>query len=149
LRSHARSSPSLATGRLCFFGNNPGGRSAIPANIPGEIRLGFRGVGGVIRDGVAEYVRIKQQPTALAAADDPRLADMERALRQREFGVQRIADMDGWLVYHAAFVACVAAALYRWRSATGGGQCAHPPGNCALPPTPGTLNQRCGHSATR
>ena len=82
-------------------------------NIPGEIRLGFPGVGGVIRDGVAEYVRIKQQPTALPAVDDPRLADMERALRQRKFGVQRIADMDGWLVYHAAFVACVAAALYR------------------------------------
>jgi 2-dehydropantoate 2-reductase len=98
---------------VLFFGNNPGGRSAIPANIPGEIRLGFPGVGGVIRDGVAEYVRIKQQPTALPAVDDPRLADMERALRQRKFGVQRIADMDGWLVYHAAFVACVAAALYR------------------------------------
>jgi ketopantoate reductase len=98
---------------VLFFGNNPGGRSAIPANIPGEIRLGFPGVGGVIRDGVAEYVRIKQQPTALPAADDPRLAEMERALRQRKFGVQRVADMDGWLVYHAAFVACVAAALYR------------------------------------
>lgn len=29
------------------------------------------------------------------------------------FAVQRVADMDGWLAYHAAFVACVAAALYR------------------------------------
>jgi 2-dehydropantoate 2-reductase len=98
---------------VLFFGNNPGGRSAIPANIPGEVRLGFPGVGGVIRDGVAEYVRIKQQPTALQAAADPRLADLERALRQREFAVQRVAGMDGWLAYHAAFVACVAAALYR------------------------------------
>lgn len=98
---------------VLFFGNNPSGRSAIPANIPGEVRLGFPGVGGVIRDGVAEYVRIKQQPTALQAAADPRLADMERALRQRGFSVQRVADMDGWLAYHAAFVACVAAALYR------------------------------------
>lgn len=98
---------------VLFFGNNPSGRSAIPANIPGEVRLGFPGVGGVIRDGVAEYVRIKQQPTALQAASDPRLADMERALRQRGFSVQRVADMDGWLAYHAAFVACVAAALYR------------------------------------
>jgi 2-dehydropantoate 2-reductase len=98
---------------VLFFGNNPGGRSAIPGNIPGEVRLGFPGVGGVIRDGVAEYVRIKQQPTALQAAGDPRLADLERALRQRGFSVQRVADMDGWLAYHAAFVACVAAALYR------------------------------------
>jgi 2-dehydropantoate 2-reductase len=98
---------------VLFFGNNPGGRSAIPANIPGEVRFGFPGVGGIMRDGVAEYVRIKQQPTALQAATDPRLADMERTLRQREFRVQRVADMDGWLAYHAAFVACVAAALYR------------------------------------
>lgn len=29
------------------------------------------------------------------------------------FAVQRVADMDGWLAYHAAFVACIAAALYR------------------------------------
>ena len=46
---------------VLFFGNNPGGRSGIPANVPGEIRLGFPGVGGVMRDGVAEYVRIKQR----------------------------------------------------------------------------------------
>src|SRR6516164_3460057 len=97
---------------VLFFGNNPGGRSAIPANVPGEIRLGFPGVGGVMRDGVAEYVRIKQQPTALQAAADPRLAGLERTLRQRGFAVQRVTDMDGWLAYHAAFVACVAAALY-------------------------------------
>jgi ketopantoate reductase len=98
---------------VLFFGNNPGGRSAIPADIPGDVRLGFPGVGGVLRDGVAEYVRIKRQPTALPATSDPRLADMERALRQREFSVQRVTDMDGWLGYHAAFVACVTAALYR------------------------------------
>ncbi len=98
---------------VLFFGNNPGGRSAIPANIPGEVRLGFPGVGGVIRDGVAEYVRITQQPTALQATDDPRLAGMERVLRQRGFAIQHVTDMDGWLAYHAAFVACVAAALYR------------------------------------
>jgi len=98
---------------VLFFGNNPGGRAAILAGIPGQVRLGFPGVSGVIRDGTAEYVRIRQQPTALPATSDPRLADMERALRQRGFRVQRVTDMDGWLAYHAAFVACVAAALYR------------------------------------
>jgi len=97
---------------VLFFGNNPGGRSAIPADIPGEVQLGFPSVGGVIRDGI-EYVRIKQQPTALQATSDPRLADLDRALRQRGFSVQRVADMNGWLAYHAAFVACIAAALYR------------------------------------
>ena len=98
---------------VLFFGNNPGGRSALPAQVPGEVRLGFPGVGGVLRDGTADYVRIRQQPTALEAAGDPRLAALERTLRQRGFAVQRVTDMDGWLAYHAAFVACVAAALYR------------------------------------
>ena len=98
---------------MLLFGNNPGGRSTLPAQVPGEVRLGFPGVGGVLRDGTADYVRIRQQPTALEAGSDPRLATLERALRQRGFAVQRVSDMDGWLAYHAAFVACVAAALYR------------------------------------
>jgi 2-dehydropantoate 2-reductase len=98
---------------VVFFGNNPSGRAAITGQVPGEIMLGFPGVGGVIRDGVAEYVRIKQQPTALAAGTDTRLDELARTLTGRGFAVQRVADMDGWLAYHAAFVACVAAALYR------------------------------------
>ena len=98
---------------VLFFGNNSAGRRAIPAAVPGEVRLGFPGVAGVIRDGDAEYVRIRQQPTALPATSDPRLAEVERTLRQRGFSVQRVTYMDGWLPFHAAFVACVAAALYR------------------------------------
>jgi ketopantoate reductase len=98
---------------VLFFGNNPGGRSAIPAGIPGEVRLGYPGVSGVMRDGIADYVRIKQQPTALQAVSDSRLAELERALRQRGFSFQHVTDMDGWLAYHAAFIACVYAALYR------------------------------------
>src|SRR6516165_851198 len=98
---------------VLFFGNNPGGRSTLPAQVPGEVRLGFPGVGGVLRDGTADYVRIRQQPTALEAGSNPHLAALEHTLRQRGFAVQRVTDMDGWLAYHAAFVACVAAALYR------------------------------------
>ena len=66
---------------VVFFGNNPAGRPAIPGDVPGEVYLGFPGVGGVMIRGVADF--------------------------------QRVTDMDGWLAYHAAFVACVAAALYR------------------------------------
>lgn len=98
---------------VLFFGNNPGGRSVIPATVAGQVRLGFPGVGGVVRDGIAEYVRIRQQPTALQAGSDPRLAELESALGERGFTIQRVKDMDGWLAYHAAFVACIAAALYR------------------------------------
>jgi len=98
---------------VVFFGNNPAGRAAIPGDMPGDAYLGFPGVGGVMADGTADYVRIRQQPTALQQSADSRLAALESALSGRGFAVQRVADMDGWLAYHAAFVACVAAALYR------------------------------------
>jgi 2-dehydropantoate 2-reductase len=98
---------------VVFFGNNPSGRAAIPGDVPGDVYLGFPGVGGVMAGGTADYVRIRQQPTAFPKASDSRLAVLEATLSGRGFGVQRVTDMDGWLAYHAAFVACVAAALYR------------------------------------
>ena len=98
---------------VLFLGNNPGGRAAVPAGLPGAVYLGFPGIGGVLVGGTAEYVRIRQQPTALPETSDPRLAAFESDLTSRGFAVQRVADMDGWLVYHAAFVACITAALYR------------------------------------
>jgi len=98
---------------VVFFGNNPAGRPAIPGDVHGDVYLGFPGVGGVMAGGTAEYVRIRQQPTAFPKESDPRLAALEATLSGRGFGVQRVTDMDGWLAYHAAFVACVAAALYR------------------------------------
>ena len=98
---------------IIFFGNNPTGRAAITGDMPGDVYLGFPGVGGVMAGGTTDYVRIRQQPTALPETSDPRVAALESALSGRGFAVQRIADMDGWLAYHAAFVACIAAALYR------------------------------------
>jgi 2-dehydropantoate 2-reductase len=98
---------------IVFFGNNPVGRPAISGDLPGDVYLGFPGVGGVLTGGSADYIRIRQQPTALQQAADPRLAELQAALASRGFAVQRVADMDGWLAYHAAFVACIAAALYR------------------------------------
>lgn len=38
--------------------------------------LGFPGVGGAMRDGTAEYIRIPQQPTALQAGADTRLDEL-------------------------------------------------------------------------
>jgi 2-dehydropantoate 2-reductase len=98
---------------IVFFGNNPAGRAALTAKMPGQAYLGFPGVGGVMTSGTADYVRIRQQPTALQHTSDPRLAALASALASRGFAVQRVTNMDGWLAYHAAFVACVAAALYR------------------------------------
>ena len=89
------------------------GRPGIAGDLPGDVYLGFPGVGGVMTSATAEYVRIRQQPTALQETSDRRLAGLESTLSSRGFAVQRVADMDGWLAYHAAFVACIAAALYR------------------------------------
>lgn len=101
------------TPAIVFFGNNPAGRSAIPGNLPGDVYLGFPGIGGVLTSETASYVRIRQQPTALQQGPDPRLAALGSALSSRGFAVRREPDMDGWLAYHAAFVACITAALYR------------------------------------
>jgi 2-dehydropantoate 2-reductase len=103
---------------VVFFGNNPGGRQEI-GDVPGAVMLGFPGIGGVLSGGTADYVRIKPQPTALQADGDPRLTEFARTLAGRGFAVQRVADMNGWLVYHAAFVACITAALYRCRTDAG------------------------------
>jgi 2-dehydropantoate 2-reductase len=98
---------------IIFLGNNPAGRADLPGDLPGDVYLGFPGVGGAMAGGIAEYVIIRQQPTALQQAPDPRLAALASALSSRGLAVQRIHDMDGWLAYHAAFVGCIAAALYR------------------------------------
>src|SRR3984885_11581171 len=75
---------------VVFFGNNPSGRAAIPHDVPGDVYLGFPGVGGVMAGGTAGYVRIRQQPTAFPQASDPRLAALEATLSGRGFGVQRV-----------------------------------------------------------
>lgn len=98
---------------VLYFGNNPGGRSSLPGGFPGEVRLGFPGIGGSVADGVVQYARIAQQPTALEAGPSPVLQELDQTLRRRDFPTQRVTDMDGWLVYHAVFVASVTAALYR------------------------------------
>jgi 2-dehydropantoate 2-reductase len=74
---------------VLFLGNNPGGRAAIADGLPGDVYLGFPGVGGVLTGGAAEYVRIRQQPTALPETSDPRLAALESDLAGRGFAVRR------------------------------------------------------------
>jgi 2-dehydropantoate 2-reductase len=117
-RDQIRAASQLLAGAIghpsrLVFGNNPDGRAALPRDLPGLLWQGFPGVGGVLVGGVARYVRITEQPTAIETGDDPALAELAASLRTRGFAVTRIADMNGWLAYHATFVACVAAALGR------------------------------------
>lgn len=98
---------------VLFMGNNPAGRSALPTGSGARVALGFPGVGGTLSAGVATYDKIAQQPTAIEAIDEPRLGDLIDALTARGLATQRVADMDGWLAYHAVFIAAICAALYR------------------------------------
>jgi 2-dehydropantoate 2-reductase len=98
---------------LLFFGNNPGGRKALPQDLPGMVRLGFPGLGGQLKGSTVEYAAIRPQPTALDAARDSALDELAAALRGQGLGVSRVEDMDGRLLFHATFIAAVTAALYR------------------------------------
>jgi ketopantoate reductase len=98
---------------LLFFGNNPSGHAGLPAGLPGPVQLGFPGVGGSMVGGVAEYVRISQQPTTLETDGPAAVTEFGAAMSRRGFAVTRTASIDGWLAYHAVFVASIAAALYR------------------------------------
>ena len=98
---------------VLFMGNNPGGRSGLPSASGTRAALGFPGVGGTMRDGVVTYYTIAQQATAIEACDSPRLAAVASTLTARGLPVQRVSDMDGWLAYHAVFVAAMSAGLYR------------------------------------
>jgi 2-dehydropantoate 2-reductase len=97
---------------LLVLGNNPDGRAAIPSGLPGVTSLGFPGIGGTLDAGVATYLRIPQQPTTMGTDTNPALLAFADTLRCRGFSVTTTPDIDGWLAYHATFVACVAAALY-------------------------------------
>jgi ketopantoate reductase len=97
---------------ILMMGNNPG-RAAAPEAMQPSVRLGFPGVGGVLAGGIAEYTRIKPQPTALESSEDQHVADLASRLIARGFAVQRIVDMEGWLQYHEVLVACICRALGR------------------------------------
>ena len=98
---------------IVLFGNNPAGHSGVPADIPGRClpwvprhrgRAGRRN-GQLCTDPAAAHcppagIRPSPRGTGVGAGG-PRL---RRAAGQGH---------DGWLAYHAAFVACIAAALYR------------------------------------
>jgi ketopantoate reductase len=98
---------------ILLFGNNPQGRSVLPRTLAARVELGFPGIGGVMVGNMAEYIRIAQQPTAIATPASHPVLKFGEAMASQGFKVQRVDDMDGYLLYHAVLVASVTAALYR------------------------------------
>lgn len=72
-----------------------------------RLALGFPGVAGGIEDGVARYVFVARQRTAVEAAH----TDIATALRGAGFAVALAKDMPSWLQRHALFVTAIGAAL--------------------------------------
>jgi Ketopantoate reductase PanE/ApbA len=67
-----------STSTVVVFGNNPRGRSVLDTKMADTMHLGFPGIGGSIREGVAEYVRIPQQPTTFESGAGPIIAEFRR-----------------------------------------------------------------------
>lgn len=96
---------------IIFFGNNPSGHSLIPRNLPGDYELAFPGVAGSVKNGGVRYVHVSQQPTTFQISDNIVSKTVQTILESRGFPIERTANMDGWLAYHAVFIACMLTAL--------------------------------------
>jgi 2-dehydropantoate 2-reductase len=101
---------------VLFFGNTAGHQSDLVARLGDRALFGFPAAGGV-RDGpVVRYVLIHQQKTMLGEANGsttPRVGRLQRVLREAGFPTRISANIDGWMLGHAAFVVPIGFALYR------------------------------------
>lgn len=101
---------------VLFFGNTANRQAELIATLAGRALFGFPAAGGT-RDGtVIRYVLIAQQKTMLGepgGATSPRVRHLQRMLTEAGFSTAISADIDGWLIGHAAFVVPIAFALYR------------------------------------
>ncbi len=101
---------------VLFFGNTADKQAELTATLGSRALFGFPAAGG-IRDGpVIRYVLIRQQKTMLGESDgstSPRVRHLRGVLEEAGFPTLISADIEDWLVGHAAFVVPIAFALYR------------------------------------
>jgi len=96
---------------IVFLGNNPAGHSLIPNDLPGDYELAFPGIAGGFEGDTVRYIHVSRQSTTLEVTDSPLSKTLQAILESRGFSIDRTVDMDGWLMYHALFIACILAAL--------------------------------------
>jgi 2-dehydropantoate 2-reductase len=101
---------------VLFFGNTAGRQAELTAALGERALFGFPAAGGV-REGLAvRYVLISQQKTMLGESNGmttTRVQQLQDAFRDAGFPSKISANIDGWLLAHAAFVVPIAFALYR------------------------------------
>lgn len=108
---------AMADGSDVLFFGNTANRQADLVDALGERALfGFPAAGGTCDGPVIKYVLIAQQKTMLGEPDGARSSRARRlqdVLENADFPTLVSANIDAWLVGHAAFVVPIAFALYR------------------------------------
>jgi len=94
--------------RFVFFVNHANGSASLfDALGRARVVLGFPGAAGALAGAVDRYVEVREQPTAIEAT----APDLAAILRDADFRVELVPDMDSWLRRHAVFVTAIAGAL--------------------------------------
>jgi 2-dehydropantoate 2-reductase len=86
------------------------------AALGGRALFGFPAAGGVRDGSVVRYVLIRQQKTMLGEAtgeSSSRVRRLKEVFSDAGFSTRISANIDGWLLGHAAFVVPIGFALYR------------------------------------
>jgi 2-dehydropantoate 2-reductase len=101
---------------VLFFGNTAGHQAQLIAALGERALFGFPAAGGVRDGSVVRYVLIKQQKTMLGEASGSitqRVRHLQGLFSGAGLPTTISANIDDWLLGHAAFVVPVAFALYQ------------------------------------
>jgi 2-dehydropantoate 2-reductase len=101
---------------VLFFGNLAGHGPALIEALGLRAVFGFPAAGGIQDGAVIRYVLISQQKTTLGEPSGERSSRVRRLqtmFRGAGFATTITANIDGWLLGHAAFIVPMAFALYR------------------------------------
>lgn len=101
---------------VLFFGNTAGRQTQLLETLGNRALFGFPAAGGVREGSVIRYVLIAQQQTMLGeptGETTSRATHLRTVFQSAGFSTTVTANMDGWLLGHAAFVVPIAFARYR------------------------------------
>ena len=101
---------------VLFFGNTGNRQAELTATLGERAVFGFPAAGGTRDGSVVTYVLISQQKTMLGEPDgttSPRVRHLQSVLNDAGFPTLISANIEDWLIAHAAFVVPIAFALYR------------------------------------
>ena len=102
---------------VLFFGNTAGRQAELAAVLGDRVLFGFPAVGGVRDGSVIKYVLINRQKTTLGESNGettPRIQRLQSVFDDAGFSTKISANIDCWLLAHAAFIVPIALSLYRF-----------------------------------